>query len=99
MSLGTAFSDSTSSPPNKRKRLGKSSGQLTRYRTGAKGVRIILSSFPEAGLADWMASDVGDVHEDDLEVYGGRVTGAAAVSTTRIASYSFEVTNASYEAD
>ncbi len=38
-----------------------------------------------------MASDVGDIHEDDLEVYGGHAASAAAISTTRIASYSFEV--------
>ncbi len=38
-----------------------------------------------------MASDVGDVHEDDLEVYGAQAGAAAAATTTRIASYSFEV--------
>ena len=38
-----------------------------------------------------MASDVGDIHEDDLEVYGSQAAGASALSTTRIASYTFEV--------
>ncbi len=39
-------------------------------------------------LADWMASDVEDIHEDDLEVYGQE----DQLSTSRIGSYSFEVT-------
>ena len=68
---GHTYSDSTSSPPNKRKKLGGKSSS--------------------SGLADWMASDVGDVHEDDLEVYGAQAGAAAAATTTRIASYSFEV--------
>ncbi len=38
-----------------------------------------------------MASDVGDVHEDDLEVYGGHAVTAAAISTARVATYAFEV--------
>lgn len=36
---------------------------------------------------DWMASDVGDIQEEDLEVYGQE----DSFSTNRITSYSFEV--------
>ena len=36
---------------------------------------------------DWMASDVGDIQEDDLEVYGQETT----MTTSRVGSYSFEV--------
>lgn len=39
------------------------------------------------GNEDWMASDVGDIKDVDLEVYGRE----DKVATSRVSSYSFEV--------
>lgn len=40
---------------------------------------------------DWLASDVGDIHAEDLEVYGSRIDELNATPTSKIASYNFEV--------
>ena len=39
------------------------------------------------GLPSWMATDVGDIQEDELQVYGRE----SGITTSRIASYTFEV--------
>lgn len=43
------------------------------------------------GNGDWLASDVGEIQDIDLEVYGGSADDIAGASTSRITSYSFEV--------
>lgn len=40
---------------------------------------------------DWLASDVGDIHDIDLEVYGSRIDELNATPTSTIATYNFEV--------
>lgn len=41
--------------------------------------------------SDWLASDVGDIHDIDLEVYGSRIDELNATTTNAITSYNFEV--------
>ena len=40
---------------------------------------------------DWMASDVSDIHDIDLEVYGTRLDDLNETTTDTITSYNFEV--------
>ena len=41
--------------------------------------------------SDWMASDVADIHDIDLEVYGTKIDDLTATTTSTITSYNFEV--------
>ena len=41
--------------------------------------------------SDWMASDVADIHDIDLEVYGTRIDNVHETTTSTITSYNFEV--------
>ena len=38
-----------------------------------------------------MASDVADIHDIDLEVYGTKIDDVTATTTSTITSYNFEV--------
>ena len=45
----------------------------------------------DQGDQDWMASDVGDIHDIDLEVYGTKLEELNTMVTSKITSYNFEV--------
>ena len=45
----------------------------------------------QAANNDWLASDVTDIHDIDLEVYGTRIDELTATTTDTITSYNFEV--------
>ena len=41
--------------------------------------------------ADWLAGDVGDIQDIDLEVYGTKIDDLSTMVTSRVTSYNFEV--------
>lgn len=43
------------------------------------------------GVPDWLASDVGDIQDIDLEVYGTKIDELSTTVTSVITSYNFEV--------
>jgi cleavage and polyadenylation specificity factor subunit 1 len=79
--IGTIFS-SQSEVSHKLHNVFQTTGSLS-------GTLLKLDEPPikKKRLDDWMASDVIDIQEDDLEVYGQESTS----SSSRIGSYSFEV--------